>query len=137
MNLYKKQSYNTKARKYILEYLKEHKDVTVSAADIIMHLKSLGITVDQATVYRCLNRLVGDEMLLKFTQNGDKATVYQYKEPCRSCDEHIHIKCVKCGRLMHLECEFMRDIKQHLETEHGFTLMCGGSILYGICDKCK
>ena len=59
--MYKKQSYNTKARKYILEYLKEHKDVTVSAADIIMHLKSLDITVDQATVYRCLNRLVGDE----------------------------------------------------------------------------
>ena len=48
--MYKKQSYNTKARKYILEYLKEHKDVTVSAADIIMHLKSLDIKVAQATV---------------------------------------------------------------------------------------
>ena len=107
-----KQNYNTKSRKYILEFLESRRDCTVSAAEVVNHLKSNGISINQATVYR-------------------------YIQPEQNCGGHIHIKCLKCGRIMHLECDFMEDIRRHLEDEHSFTLSCDGSILYGICGDCK
>lgn len=132
-----KQNYNTKSRKYILEFLESRRDCTVSAADVVNHLKANGISVNQATVYRYINKLSDEHRLLKFSENDNNKAVYRYIQPEQNCGGHIHIKCLKCGRIMHLECDFMEDIRRHLEDEHSFTLSCDGSILYGICGDCK
>lgn len=131
-----RQDYKTKARQYILDFLKTSKDGTVSAADITEHLKNMGAAVNQATVYRYLSRLSRENRVLKFTDAKTHKSVYRYVEEESGCDGHIHIKCVSCGRLMHLECDFMEDIKRHLSEEHGFELKCEGSILYGVCSEC-
>ena len=52
-------------------------------------------------------------------------------------DWHLHLKCVKCGKIIHLECHFMEEISHHIEESHGFTLQCKNSILYGVCKECK
>ena len=132
-----RQNYNTKARKYILDFLKSRQDSTVSAADITEHLQRMGAGVNQATVYRYLNRLSRENRLLKFTDSKTQKSVYRFVGVDSGCDEHIHIKCVSCGRLMHLECDFMQDNKSHLAEEHGFLLRCYGSILYGLCEDCR
>lgn len=132
-----RQNYNTKARKYILDFLKSRQDSTVSAADITEHLEKMGAAVNQATVYRYLNRLSRENRLLKFTDSKTQKSVYRFVGADSGCDEHIHIKCVSCGKLMHLECDFMEDIKKHLSEEHGFLLQCDGSILYGLCGECR
>lgn len=132
-----RQNYNTRARKYILDFLKSKQDSTVSAADITAHLNDMGAAVNQATVYRYLNRLSRENRVLKFTDSKTKKSVYRFVGTDSGCDGHIHIKCVSCGRLMHLECDFMDDIKSHLAEEHGFELKCDGSILYGICEECR
>ena len=132
-----RQNYNTKARKYILDFLKLRQDSTVSAADITAHLKKMGAAVNQATVYRYLNRLSRENQVLKFTDSKTQKSVYRFVGVGSGCDEHIHIKCVSCGKLMHLECDFMEDIKRHLSEEHGFLLQCDGSILYGLCGECR
>lgn len=133
----KRQSYNTKSRRYILDFLESSQESTVSAADITEYLAKMGITVNQATVYRYLNKLSDEKRLLKFTDDDTQKSVYRLIGEKNNCDEHIHIKCVKCGRLMHLECGFMHDIKKHLSENHGFELQCGGSILYGLCENCR
>ena len=35
-----------------------------------------------------------------------------------------------------MDCHFMDEVRQHLQAEHGFTLQCEGSILYGVCRRC-
>ena len=35
-----------------------------------------------------------------------------------------------------MDCHFMDEVRQHLLAEHGFTLQCEGSILYGLCRQC-
>ena len=50
--------------------------------------------------------------------------------------EHLHLKCVRCGRIYHLDCHFMDEVRAHLMAEHGFTLQCEGSVLYGLCRSC-
>ncbi len=132
-----RQNYNTRARKYILDFLLSRQDNTVSAADITAHLGRMGVTVNQATVYRYLNKLSEEKRVLKFTDEDTQKSVYRLIGEKNNCDEHIHIKCVRCGRLMHLECGFMHDIKKHLSERHGFALQCEGSILYGLCENCR
>ena len=132
-----KQNYNTRARQIILQYLESRRENTVSAADIMSHLSVQGLNVSHTTVYRYLNKLSAERKVLKFTEDGSQVSVYQFIGEKKSCDDHIHIKCTSCGKLIHLDCGFMHDIKEHLYSQHGFELQCGGSILYGICRECS
>ena len=50
--------------------------------------------------------------------------------------KRLHLKCVRCGRIYHLDCHFMDEVRAHLMAEHGFTLQCEGSVLYGLCRSC-
>ena len=132
----KVKSYNTKPRKYILEFLQKNRDVTVSAADILEYVKTKDSSINQATVYRYLNKLLTQKMVIKFSEAPSKKAVYQIVDD-HGCDGHLHIKCVKCGRLLHLDCDFMDELKEHLNKSHEFTLKCNGSILYGVCKDCN
>ncbi len=132
-----KQFYNTKARKYILEYLSQNRDTTVTAADISEYLDACGLSVNLTTVYRYLSRLVKERKIIKFSSEKGAGWVYQLSPDEKACDEHIHVKCINCGKLLHLDCGFMNDLKAHLAQKHGFCLKCSGSILYGLCDECN
>lgn len=130
-------SYTTKSKKYILEFLQKNIHTTVSAADILDYLAANGVEVNFTTVYRNLNRLLKEKKVIKLTDEKGEKAMYQLAEGCKGCHDHIHIQCVKCGKLLHLDCDFMTDIKHHLEASHGFVLKCDRSVLYGICENCK
>lgn len=129
-------SYNTKSRKYIMEFLQSNSATTVAVSNILEYLSSKGISVNFTTVYRYLNKLANERKIIKITDESGKA-VFQFVGNKNSCSEHIHIKCTHCGKLEHIECDFMEHIKKHLYEGHGFTIKCDGSILYGICADCK
>lgn len=131
-----KSTYSTKARVAVLNCFENLGDGTVSAAELISRLHKDGVSVNPATVYRCLNRLCAEKLLLKFTEEATQKAVYRFVGSGGGCDEHIHIKCKLCGRVLHLDCGLMREIREHLATDHGFELCCDGSVLYGICDEC-
>ncbi len=133
----RKTNYNTKARRYILEYLSSKSDITVSAKDILHYLNEKGENISLTTVYRYLSRLTDEKRVIKFSEDGSNKSVYQFSGGDNTCLEHLHIQCKKCGKLIHLECEFLNEIEEHIMEEHGFSLEYSGSILYGICDKCR
>ena len=132
-----KHNYNTKARKYILEYLESCGDNTVCAADILDFLNKNGVSVNLTTVYRYLSKLTAEHKVIKITEAKSQKSVYQLIKHKKSCDNHLHIKCTKCGKLIHLDCGFIEQFREHILMDHGFFLECSGSILYGICDECK
>ena len=56
----------------------------------------------------------------------------------KELEEHKKAQeCVKCGKILHLDCEFMKEISEHIQKDHGFSLQCKNSILYGICRECQ
>ena len=59
-----------------------------------------------------------------------------YVEQGQQCERHLHLKCVRCGRIIHLDCTFMDEISNHILNDHGFVLQCRNSILYGTCRAC-
>lgn len=129
--------YKTKSRSYIMEFFTAHKEQIVSAADIHHYLEENGKQVNLATIYRNLDKMTDEGILLKYKTAKDEHAVYQYTDGHPECHEHLHLQCVRCGRVIHLECGFMKDIRAHLEEHHGFALECNSSVLYGMCRECK
>jgi Fur family ferric uptake transcriptional regulator len=128
--------YNTKTRQLILDYLINNRQHAVSASNILEHLEAQGASPNPTTVYRYLDKLAGEQRIMKYVADKGEKAVFQYVDEGRHCREHLHLKCVQCGRIYHLDCHFMDEVRAHLMAEHGFTLQCEGSVLYGLCRHC-
>ncbi|WFR56745.1 transcriptional repressor [Anaerocolumna sp. AGMB13025] len=129
-------NYRTKSRDRILMFFKNHKEQTVSAARLHEYLQEQDNKVNLATIYRNLDRMTEDGVLIKYMDSQEDKAVYQYIGDNDNCHEHLHMKCMKCGKVTHLECSFMKEIMEHLQLQHKFALQCRKSILYGLCDNC-
>lgn len=129
--------YTTTSRKKILEYLMANSDRTVTVTDIDQYLKKNDNEVNITTIYRYLDKLAKEGTVMKYVAEKGSQAVYQYVEMGHHCEEHLHLKCVSCGCIIHLECAFMDEIAEHVLKDHGFTLQCKNSIIYGLCRECR
>lgn len=132
-----RKEYQTKSRKLILQYLIAEKEHTVSVLDIADFLKEEGEQVNISTIYRYLDKLVSEGKAMKYQAEKGKKAVFQYHEGTEACHKHLHLQCVKCGRMIHLDCGFMDEISGHMMEHHKFRLQCENSILYGMCHSCE
>jgi Fur family transcriptional regulator, ferric uptake regulator len=136
-----RKEYNTKTKDKIISFLIRQKGKTLSTKEIYYYLKANDVNIDLSTVYRNLEVLHEDGIVQKFYNSNGRISVYQYIEKSGNCHEHLHIQCIKCGKLLHLNCEYMNgvldDFKGHLYVHHKFSLEIESSMLYGVCDSCK
>lgn len=128
--------YKTKQKQIILEYIKSSKDKHITAAEIVAHLNSAGTSVGVTTVYRYLDKLVEIGYVRKYNLDKKTGACYQYIKDNEECVEHFHLKCVKCGELYHISCDFMQGIDEHVLEHHGFRIDNTKTVLYGKCKHC-
>lgn len=102
--------YNTKTRQLILDYLINNRQHAVSASNILEHLEAEGASPNPTTVYRYLDKLAGEQRIMKYVADKGEKAVFQYVDEGRHCREHLHLKCVQCGRIYHLDCHFMDEV---------------------------
>lgn len=122
--------YNTKQKDIILSIIKKQKkEFTIK--DIY---NSLDGVVGLTTIYRLVDRLVLDGVLNK-TIESDNTTYYQYLEKCDN-ENHFYLRCDKCGDMIHVDCDCIDELSNHIKNEHKFKLNRGKVIINGICDKC-
>lgn len=131
------QGYKTGSRAKIMAYLKGSGDMPVSVSDIKRHMDEIEAPVNVTTIYRYLERLENDGSIIKYAAGKDGKATYQYTERSHRCDQHLHLKCVGCGSIKHLDCHFMDEISEHIEKEHDFLLQCRNSVIYGLCSRCR
>lgn len=130
-----KREYSTKQRGVILDFLRQASTHT-TAKDILSHLKSQNIKISSATVYRTLEKLEKEGVVRKMALGDGLSACYQYTEGA-SCQGHFHLKCIECGELIHLSCQFLDEMEKHILGEHGFTISSGKTVIYGRCEKCS
>ena len=131
-------SYSTSKRTKILDYIikNSHKDVSVKEISNYLDIEQ-NMTVNVTTIYRYLDKLEKDGKVIKHISDNGHTTLFQYVKPDNNCHDHLHMKCSKCGKIMHLDCEFMEEFKHHIYKEHKFTIEFTSSMIYGICDSCN
>ena len=91
--------YNTRTRQLILDYLINNRQHAVSASNILEHLEAQGASPNPTTVYRYLDKLAGEQRIMKYVADKGERAVFQYVDEGRHCREHLHLKCVQCGRI--------------------------------------
>ncbi len=131
--------YQTKQREEILSYLESVNGRHVTAQEICQYFEKDGVSVGTATVYRQLERLMGEGLVQKYVIDEKSAACFAYINRDKSCHHPAcyHCKCEVCGRLIHMDCKEMEEIQRHLLKEHGFALDSFRTVLYGICERCQ
>ena len=131
-------SYNTKQSCEILNFLKENQGSHFTSQEISDHFRSEGINIGQATIYRRLDRLTTEGLVNKYIIDEKSPACYEYigTERC-SHGNCYHMKCEKCGKLIHLSCNEINEFFEHVSNEHGFVLDPKRTVFYGICSDCK
>ncbi len=130
--------YRTSQKVELLEYLKSRTGQHVTVNEIMEHFRQLDIKIGMTTIYRHLNSLVELGTVKKFFIDDKTGSCFEYAED--GCQEfkhdHFHLKCERCGRLIHFECVEVTALKEHVEAEHGFLLDPERTVFYGLCRAC-
>lgn len=129
-------SYKTKQRDRILDCLIKNKDRHITADEIRTALNGEKSLVGKTTVYRYLDKLVCQGIVRRYIIEGGQSACYQYMEWNGVCNKHFHLKCVDCGQLFHLECDYLDDLDAHIREHHDFHVDNSKTVLYGQCGAC-
>ena len=127
--------YNTKQREVLLKFFTDNADSHFTAAEIELALAQKGEKLGKATVYRRLERLVEDGIVRRFVSDDAKVSCYQYAGG-EACKNHYHLKCLKCGDLLHVECDYLDEMSSHVLEHHGFRVDTHKITICGVCEKC-
>ena len=127
--------YKTKQGELIFKILEKNADRHMTAEEICALLKAEGTAVGATTVYRNLEKLISEGKIRRYRLEEGEAACYQYIGG--ECHEHYHLKCVGCGDVIHLECNYLGDLSEHLMEHHNFLLDRTKITLYGTCSKCR
>ena len=121
--------YNTKQKDIILNVIKsKHSDFTIK--DLYNELNGdVGLT----TIYRLIDKLVIDGHVSKEIKNNK--TFYHYLERCDN-QNHFYLKCNNCGMMIHIDCDCILDLSNHILHDHKFKLSQDHIIINGICNNC-
>ena len=130
-------SYRTRQRESIWNFLQENKDRHVMVDDVVDYLKSQGNGVGKSTVYRYLEKLVEEGKVRKYFLEEGAGACFQLAGGDESCCKHYHLKCVRCGALLHVECSFLDQVHAHILQQHQFQIDSRKTVLYGLCEQCR
>lgn len=128
-----KKHYNTVGRAQLLACLTAHADTPRTAEEIYRALLASGKAPGRSSVYRMLSLLVDAGEVKKY--RAERGYLYQYSG-ARNCEGHLHMQCLTCGGVIHLECACSDSLTEHLLDRHGFAVDRGKSLLYGTCAAC-
>lgn len=130
-------SYTTKQGELVLSVLRSEPGRHFTADDIMRVLSSDGKSVGKATVYRHLEKLIKAGAVRKYIIDEGSSACYEYIAENHGCHEHYHLKCSQCGSLLHVRCEYLDEVSQHIFEHHGFVISPEKTVLYGLCDNCR
>ena len=129
-------NYKTVGRQRLIQFLSQNPDKQFSVEELCRLLNG-SPEKGRSSLYRQLDELCQTDTVTKFRSDERGCNVYQYTGNSCDCGNHFHEKCLRCGKLHHLDCDDAMLFAHHLLTFHGFAVDRGRSILYGVCAACR
>jgi len=125
-----KTSYQTRQRKLLLDCFINDSARQFTVEELVEAAGEGAPAV--STAYRLVKKLCDEGLVRRLTRDGTRQAVYQLAGH-NCCAEHLHIRCVDCGILIHLDSR----AQQALSESTGFVLDDERSMLYGHCARCR
>jgi Fe2+ or Zn2+ uptake regulation protein len=124
----------TRQRRTILNII-ETANRHLDAGQILLKARRIQPEIDRVTVYRTLGLLkrqgLVDELDLMHLE-GEKH-FYERKTP----REHLHMTCLRCGRVAEFESRLFDKLKQQVESECRFHIVVARMEMGGYCVSCR
>ena len=102
-----------------------------TAEEVYFEVKKDNPSVGQATVFRNMNKMAEEGILLRIEVPGG-ASRYEMIAP-----KHYHAKCMKCGNLFDVEMDYIPDLANRIKNANGFQFSGHDIIFTGICSSCS
>lgn len=130
----KRAEYKTSQKEKLLQYMKENEGSHLSASDVYHGLAEKGIRIGLTTVYRNLDKLAEDGDVVKYIVDENSPACYVYGQT----EEHTdcHCRCLSCGQIIHLHCEEVDRLEEHIRKDHHFYVDPRRTVFYGLCESC-
>lgn len=122
----------TRQRQAIWAALLAEPDGHLSAENVAERVRAQLPLVNASTVYRTLELLVEEGLLLRTDLGAGRA----YYEPARDHPHH-HLVCELCGKVAHVHSETFGDLRARIEQGAGFTLGSREITFFGTCASCR
>jgi len=115
----------------VIETAKKHLD----AGQILRKAQRLNAAVDRSTVYRTLDLLKRHRMVdeLDLMHMDGEAHYYERK----LARDHIHMACLRCGKITEFVSETFDSLKQQLERDCRFSIVVARLEVGGYCSECR
>lgn len=130
--------YRTEQKRLLLDFLEKNSDNSYTVDEIVEGLcESEGENAPgRSTVYRLMTRLVEERRVHRFSDEGSRRFLYRIvaDDHCRT---HLHLKCMQCGKILHLDGDTSSALLEQVQKVKGFSIDKEESLLFGNCADCK
>lgn len=128
--------YNTEQKKLLLKFLEENHDSSYTIEEITGELKARGASVGKSTIYRLMTKLVEEGRVKRQLADGSRKTIYRVTLS-EHCHNHLHLQCVKCGKVLHLDEKASDELLDTVKKLKNFSVSEEDTVLMGKCDDCS
>lgn len=126
-------AYQTRQRRALLDFMERHSERQFTVEELLL---AMGAGAPgRSTAYRLLDRLAEEGAVRRFQPEGTRRTAYQAMTTGR-CDAHLHLKCVACGKLIHLDETISDAVQENLLHSAGFAVDDSRTTIFGTCADC-
>ena len=129
-------NYTTKQGEAVLALLQSRANSHLTVAQIETCFAENGVSVGRTTLYRQLDRLIREGRVKKYIVD-ENAACYQYTDETVCADIHYHLKCGKCGKLIHMDGKTLPDIARGIRDVYDFEIDVNRTVFYGACRTCS
>ena len=130
--------YETEQKKILLEFLTKNAHQAYSVDELVSGMKeTYGEGVPGvSTVYRLMTKLVGEGTVKRFVKGHSRRFVYQIVDGTH-CRSHLHLKCMECGKLLHLDERISDALLDQIRANNSFSVNEEETVLFGECAACS
>jgi Fur family ferric uptake transcriptional regulator len=121
------------ARREVVEFL-DAQDCCLSAQDIHDGLRSGGVRVGIASVYRALDGLAQLDLVQR-VELGDGVARFEPARP--GGDHHHHLVCDACGKVEPFEDAPLEAAIERVASRHGYAVAAHDVVVRGACNDCR
>ena len=123
--------YNTKQRERLLGFFTANPGGQFTIEQLQSEIDGISLS----SIYRNVGELVKSGTVRRFQDECLRSTCYQYIGQS-DCREHLHLKCSRCGCIIHTDARSAFEISNAVRSCVDFELDKSSTILLGECGGC-
>lgn len=127
---------NTKQKNEVINFFENNKEKSYTAYDL---KKEIGSTAGLTTIYRILNDLTKENVLVKTPLKDKSGLTYKYNEieECFKKNHHYHLICDECNKVVHYDDDKISKICKNIQKQSDFKVKEEKIVFYGKCKECE